>query len=94
MVNFTYLDLTKSYFAWYLHTQANNKFDRALFWCQKLDGLENTGLACLVHAVWMTLNIILDNKVHGANMGPTWVLPAPDVAPMLAPWTLLSGYLL
>ena len=19
-----------------------------------------------------------DNKVHGANMGPTWVLPAPD----------------
>ena len=31
-----------------------------------------------------------DSKVHGANMGPTWVLSAPD-GPMLAPWTLLSG---
>ena len=31
-----------------------------------------------------------DTKVHGANMGPTWVLSAPD-GPMLAPWTLLSG---
>ena len=37
---------------------------------------------------------IPDNKVHGANMGPTRVLPAPGgphVGPMLAPWTLLSG---
>ena len=33
-----------------------------------------------------------DGKVHGAKMGPTWVLPAPD-GPMLAPWTLLSGYI-
>ena len=33
---------------------------------------------------------IPDSKVHGANMGPTWALPAPD-GPMLAPWTLLSG---
>ena len=33
-----------------------------------------------------------DDKVHGANMGPTWVLSAPD-GPMLAPWTLLSGTL-
>ena len=33
-----------------------------------------------------------DGKVHGANMGPTWVLSAPD-GPMLAPWTLLSGEL-
>ena len=35
-----------------------------------------------------------DNKVHGANMGPTWVLSAPDgpqMGPMLAPWKLLSG---
>ena len=36
-------------------------------------------------------NIYPTNKVHGANMGPTWVLSAPD-DPMLAPWTLLSGY--
>ena len=33
-----------------------------------------------------------DSKLHGANMGPTWVLSAPD-GPMLSPWTLLSGYL-
>ena len=31
-----------------------------------------------------------DSKIHGANMGPTWVLSAQD-GPMLAPWTLLSG---
>ena len=31
-----------------------------------------------------------DNKVHGANMGSTWDLSAPD-GPMLAPWTLISG---
>ena len=31
-----------------------------------------------------------DSKVHGANMGPTWVLSAPD-GPHVAPWTLLSG---
>ena len=30
---------------------------------------------------------IPDSRVHGANMGPTWVL----LAPRWAPWTLLSG---
>ena len=32
-----------------------------------------------------TINDIPDSKVHGANMGPTWVLSAPDephVGPM------------
>ena len=24
------------------------------------------------------LGSVLDSKVHGANMGPTWVLSAPD----------------
>ena len=36
-----------------------------------------------------------DSKVHGANMGPTWGLPGscrPQMGPVLAPWTLLSGY--
>ena len=36
---------------------------------------------------------IPDSKVHGANMRPTWVLSARD-GPMLAPWALLSGWLL
>ena len=31
-----------------------------------------------------------DSKVHGANMGPTWVLSAPD-RPHVDPRTLLSG---
>ena len=31
-----------------------------------------------------------DSNVHGANMGPAWVLSA-QVGPMLAPRTLLSG---
>ena len=34
-----------------------------------------------------------DSKVHGTNMGPIWGRSAPD-GPMLAPWTLLSGYVL
>ena len=33
-----------------------------------------------------------DSKVHGANMGPIWVLSAPD-EPMLAPWTLLLRHI-
>ena len=31
-----------------------------------------------------------DSKVHGAKMGPTWDLSAPD-GPHVGPWTLLSG---
>ena len=30
---------------------------------------------------------IPDSKVHGANMGPTWVLPAPD-GPHVGPMNL------
>ena len=32
-----------------------------------------------------------DSKVHGANMGPTWALSAPD-GPHVGPGTLLSGH--
>ena len=35
---------------------------------------------------------IPDSKVHGANMGPTWVLSAPD-GPHVGPHELLSGML-
>ena len=35
-----------------------------------------------------------DSKVLGANIGPIWVLSAPDMSPMLAPWYLLSGVFL
>ena len=34
-----------------------------------------------------------DSKIHGANMGPTWVLSAwPQMGPMMATWALPSGY--
>ena len=34
---------------------------------------------------------IPDSKVHGANMGPTWVPSAPD-GPHIGPWTFISGW--
>ena len=33
-----------------------------------------------------------DSKIHGANMGPPGSC-RPQMGPMLAPWTLLSGVL-
>ena len=36
------------------------------------------------------MKLLIHSKVHGANMGPTWVLSA-QMGPMLAPWTLQSG---
>ena len=47
-----------------------------------------------IQLVTYTLKIandtIPDSKVHGGNMGPTWVLSAP-AGPHVGPWTLLSG---
>ena len=43
------------------------------------------------HKVQVTWKRFLDSKVHGANMGPTWVLSAPDGS-HVGPWTLLSGF--
>ena len=34
-----------------------------------------------------------DSKVHGANMGPTWVLPAPD-GPHVGPMNLAISEML
>ena len=39
---------------------------------------------------WLGLCYSPDSKGHGANMGPTLVLSAPDRS-MLASWTMLSG---
>ena len=35
----------------------------------------------------LLLGILPDSKVHGANMGPTWVLSAPD-GPLVGPMNL------
>ena len=36
---------------------------------------------------WYSLRIYPDSKIHGANMGPTWVLSAPD-GPHVGPMNL------
>ena len=41
----------------------------------------------------MTENLYPDSKVHGANMGPTWVLSAPD-GPHVGPMKLAIGVVL
>ena len=41
---------------------------------------------CLLFSCCIT-NVYPDSKVHGANMGPTWVLSAPD-GPHVAPMNL------
>ena len=42
--------------------------------------------------IWTSDGLVyLDSKVHGANMEPIWGRQEPG-GPMLAPWTLLSGY--
>ena len=38
-------------------------------------------------------NDVPDNKVLGANMGPTWVLPAPD-GPHIGPINFTIGVIL
>ena len=63
-----------------------------IFWrwfTLNLNTIRKLLFACLL--VWWWLDSrITDSKVHGANMGPTWVLSAPD-GPMLATGTLVSG---
>ena len=45
-------------------------------------------LATVIKLIFLAA--IPDSKVHGANMGPIWVLSAPD-GPHVGPWTLLLG---
>ena len=40
-----------------------------------------------MHVIWYIPRNLPDSKVHGANMGPTWVLLAPD-GPHVAPMNL------
>ena len=60
-----------------------------LFWfiCSKTSQHLNTfhKSRCVVPRLDIWCNVYPDSKVHGANMGPTWVLSAPDgphVGPM------------
>ena len=49
--------------------------------------------ALLAHGSMWSLRICPDSKLHGANMGPPGAC-RPQVGPMLAPWALLSGWML
>ena len=70
-------------------------------WCQKRAFVSqithNWTICSKAYSGWQqgkyqsSMSLHPDSKVHGANMGPTWVLSVPD-GPMLAPWTLLSGW--
>ena len=55
--------------------------------CPVLNGIILSKFTCLFYRTIL----YLDSKVHGANMGPIWDWQDPG-GPMLAPWTLLSGY--
>ena len=44
----------------------------------------------LLQSLWKCRGNHPGSKVHGANMGPTWGLSAPD-GPHVGPWTLQSG---
>ena len=58
-----------------------------LFWDSYVDTtIADSGSLCLQFK-----HEYPDSKVHGAKMGPIWVL-SPQMGPMLAPWTLLWGY--
>ena len=46
---------------------------------------------CVTRIYWVKPLKCPDSKVHGANMGPIWT-DRTQVGPMLAPWTLLSGW--
>ena len=52
----------------------------------------NTLKNMLDHYIIQPFLHVPDSKVHEANMGPTWVLSAPD-GPHVGPGTLLSGVL-
>ena len=54
----------------------------------------STRLLSLVLARTGDEEMITDSKVDGANVGPTWAgCCRPQMGPMLAAWTLLSGIL-
>ena len=102
-----------------LHVNRTSQYFQCMwFWC--IGTLSMRDVAWLVYVYWYlamfgwwslhmyyrhcTYIDFPDSKVHGANMGATWVLsapngphvappppPPPPMGPMLAPWTLLSG---
>ena len=75
--------------------QAPNSYDKTLIWYQNGHHLNQWGRRPHSSYALMGGNMLTerhrpDGKVHAANMGPTWVLSAPDgphVSPMnLAIW--------
>ena len=55
------------------------------YWMISIEG----GLLLAIEMNW-SCKITPDSKVHRSNIGPNWVLSAPD-GPHVDPWSLLSG---
>ena len=53
--------------------------------CAAIENLQN--LCFQIKATKLTLYLFLDSKVHGTNMGPTWVLSVPS-GPHIGPMNL------
>ena len=74
-----YKDKTISWLSYHYNGNAHTWKDCLLYWDRALIAINS-------HSVVKKLrHTFPDNKVHGANMGPTWVLSAPDgphVGPM------------
>ena len=70
----------------------DKKFHSTLYWvCDYFSlGLKLKHVSERGPVSGLKFHRIPDSKVHGANMGPIW---DRQVAPTLAPWTLLSGIL-
>ena len=68
---------------------AENGFENVvMFWCHMLNYELVSNWSCYTMPVHTPFPIDYpDSKVHGANMGPTWVLAAPD-GPHVGPMNL------
>ena len=92
-----FLSIAKQAPLYLLKVAMNDIYSTFILWNVKLPLIwhsivnKYTNLAVWSSSVVCRKEINPDSKVHGANMGPTWVLSAPDW-PMLAPWTFLSRY--
>ena len=58
-----------------------------IYWCIYIRLLASVSFTLQVPKALATSGQSPDNKVHGANMGPTWVLSAPD-GPHVGPMNL------
>ena len=77
-----------SWFQWFCIQNTHTKtYKFTVILTQTFIGYHNESFPFLLlsNQTYHYINLFPGSKIHGANMGPTWVLSAPD-GPMLAPW--------